>query len=469
MNKILSATILSSMIMLSSSCDSQLDIVPKGQTTLDRTADIELLLNQEYDLGDFPYTDLAQICGEGVGMGTSIPEMMSNTNTLAYAYLAYDENVDRITLAQEDARYNAIYKYINYCNTLLAKIDAASGMEEKKPQLKAEARVMRAYLHWLALVIHAAQYDTPEQAANAGGIAYVTDIDNTAVKRKLTLVECYELILEDCASELIDLLPEKTGDVCRPGKPFGYALRGRVLMQMKRYEEALPWFEKSIALNSTVDDRVYIKDTESWVLERDGEYNLLQMGAGPLVNPTMEIITRETALKFEKNDYVLKYCGNTGWDLSFGKMYSGLDGFRMCMSWGAQGNPYGMTSVRTLLSAAECLIRTGDIRRGLEFTDMVRKAHVENASPYVRIHDMMPLGELAAMRMLQQTKWIECLGSYENFFDMKRWNTEKDYATTVSKDLDMYGTKTLSPDSPLWILPFPAKATRYNPTLTQNF
>lgn len=141
----------------------------------------------------------------------------------------------------------------------------------------------------------------------------------------------------------------------------------------------------------------------------------------------------------------------------------------MCMSWSAMGNPYGMTSTRTMLSAAECYIRTGNILRGLELTDMVRKAHVENASPYARIHEMMPLGEVAAMRLLQQTKWIECLGSYENFFDMKRWNTEPEFATTISKDLDIYGVKTLAPDSPLWILPFPAKATRYNSTLTQNF
>ncbi len=329
--------------------------------------------------------------------------------------------------------------------------------------------MIRAYLHWLVLVIYAKQYDTPEQAAVEGGVAYVTDIDNTKVKEKLTLAECYSRILDDCGEDLLDLLPEKSGDVCRPSKDFGYALRGRVLMQMKHYEEALPWLEKSIAINSYIDDRAYIRDTESWVLERDGEYNILYMGSGPLVNPTMEIITRETSSKFEKSDYVLKYCGTTGWDLSFGKMYAGLEGFRMCMSWNAQGNPYGMTSVRTILSTAECLIRTGEIRRGLELTDMVRKAHVENASPYARIHDMMPFGEMAAMRLLQQTKWIECLGSYENFFDMKRWNTEELYATTVSKDLDIYGTKTLAPDSPLWIIPFPAKATRYNPTLTQNF
>lgn len=454
--------------LFSGGCDSQLDIVPKGQTTLDRTSDLELLLNQVYALGDFPYSDLSHICGEGVGMGESVSSMLSSTNTLTYAYLAYDESVDRITLAQADAKYSAIYRYVNYMNTLLTKIDNATGLEESKPRLKAEARIIRAYLHWLAVVMYAPQYDAAT-AANLGGIAYVEDIDNTKVKEKLSLAEVYDKILEDCSDDVISLLPESNTDVSRPAQDFGNAVRGRVLMQMKRYSEALPYLEKSVSLNPAIDDRAYIKEREEWVLERSDDLNLLYISGGPQVNPTMEILTRESFAKFEKNDYVKKYCGDQGWNLSMGVMYAGLEGFPMCMSWTVKGNPWGMTSVRTRLAAAECLIRTGDIRKGLEYLDMVRKAHVENAAAYVRVHDMIPFVETAAMHLLQQTKWVENIGSYENFFDMKRWNSEETYKTTVSKDLAEYGVKTLSPESPLWILPFPAKATRYNPTLTQNF
>lgn len=468
MKKYIIFPLLAVVALMGGGCDSQLDLVPKGQTTLDRTSDLELLLNQTYDLGGFPYDNLSHICGEAVSMGESVSSIMAATNTLPYAYMAYDESVDRVTLAQEDVRYSNIYKYVNYTNTLLAKVDAATGLEERKPQLKGEARVIRAYLHWLAAVMYAAQYD-PATADQEGGIAYVTDIDNTAVKKKLTLSETYDKILDDCSDEVIALLPETSDDVCRPGQEFGNALRGRVLMQMKRYAEALPYLERSVELNPTIDDRAYIKETEQWELERTGRYNLLYVGGGPRVNPTMEILTRESYAKFEKNDYVVKYCGDSGWNFSMGRMYSGLDGYPMCMSWTVQGNPWGMTTIRTRLAAAECLIRTGNIRKGLEYTDMVRKAHVENASPYVKIHDLIPFVEKAAMKLLQQTKWIENLGSYENFFDMKRWNTEADYATTVSKDLDIYGVKTLAPDSPLWILPFPGNATRFNSTLTQNF
>ena len=242
MKKHIILPLLAVFALMGGGCDSQLDIVTKGQPTLDPTSDLELLLNQTYDLGTFPYTDLTHICGEGVGMGESVASAMAATNTLTYAYMAYDESVDRVTLAQEDTRYSLIYKYINYTNTLLAKIDDATGLEERKPQLKAEAHIIRAYLHWLAVVMYAAQYDAATADVN-GGIAYVTDIDNTAIKQKLSLSETYDKILEDCADDIIALLPETSDDVCRPSQDFGNALRGRVLMQMKRYADALPYLE----------------------------------------------------------------------------------------------------------------------------------------------------------------------------------------------------------------------------------
>lgn len=453
-----------------SSCDNSLDLVPKGQTTLEKTADLELLLNQEYKIDPFPYDDISQICGESVASFMSIPEVMSSTNTLKYAYLSYDESVDRVTLTQSDERYSSIYKYINYFNTILAKIDDSYGLEERKSSIKAEAKVLRAYFHWLLVVIHARQYDAAT-ASELGGIAYVTDIDNTKIKEKKTIEETYRMILEDCSDEVLNALPDHSDDVCRPGKDFGYAVRGKVLMQMKRYEEAVAYFQKSLELNGIVDDRAYIKDTGEWVSERAATSNLLFLGGVSLVNPTTEIITKETDAKFEKNDYVYKYCGKSGkgWDLTYGKMYSGLEGYRMFMGWSVQENPYGITSVRIRLALAECLIRSGEIRKGLEQTDIVRKCHIESYTPYTRMYDLAPLTEKAAMRLIQQTKWIENLGSYENFFDMKRWNSEEDYKTEIKKDLGEYGIKTLSPDSPLWVLPFPANATRYNSTLTQNF
>lgn len=460
---------MAAIMLFVSSCDSQLDLVPKGQTTLEKTSDLELLLNQEYMLSTIPSIDLSQICGESLGFMASVPEVMGTPNTLNYAYLNYDTSVDRVTLAQADERYSAAYKYINYFNTVLAKIDDADGLEERKPAIKAEAKVLRAYFHWLLTVIHAKQYD-PTTAENIGGIAYVTDIDNTVQKEKKTLAETYRLILEDCSDEVISLLPANNSSVCRAGRDFGYAVRGKVLMQMKRYSEAIPYFERSLEINGTIDDRSYIMESGEWVSDRADRSNLLYVGSTGLACPSMEIITKETASRFEENDYVYRYCGEagSGWDPMFGMMFSGLDGFMMFMGWSAQENPYGVTSVRNRLSLAECLIRTGKIREGLEQADIVRENHVEAPIAYVSVYDTKPLTEKEAMELLQQTKWIENLGSYENFSDMKRWNSEEEYKAIISKDLGEYGVKVLQPDSPLWVIPFPANATRYNSSLTQN-
>ncbi|MCH5226635.1 MAG: RagB/SusD family nutrient uptake outer membrane protein [Muribaculaceae bacterium] len=455
------------LVTFLASCESKLDIVPKGETVLDNLDDIELLLNQEYSLEDAPATDISMICGEVTGMFLSVPEVIANPNTLNAAYLTFDENIDRVMLAQNSGRYSAIYKYVNYMNTILVKVDQVEGERARKDEIKAKARIMRAYFHWLCVNIHAAQYEE-DKAADLGGIAYVTDIDNLAVKQKLSLADTYKKILEDCDDAVIENLPIESSDIVQADRAFGYAVRAKVLFQMKRYEEALPYYKKALELNGSIEDRTYIKDEKEWLLQRTVPNHYVWIGYGIRVSPTTVCLSLETDAKFEKNDYVLKYCGSNGWDYSFGKMYTGLEGVRMYMGWNTCNNPYGITSDHLYYDLAECMIRTGEIREGLVMIDGVRKYRVENYTPYTLMYDMIPLDEKSAMVLLQGAKFIECIGTYENFFDQKRWNTEEAYKKTIKRDLKSFGSYTLEPESPLWILPFPASATRHNPTLTQN-
>ncbi|MCH5214048.1 MAG: RagB/SusD family nutrient uptake outer membrane protein [Muribaculaceae bacterium] len=466
--KYLSAICLLLVGVVICSCDSKLDIVPKGETVLDNLDDLELLLNQEYSLEEAPATDISMICNESLGMFVTIPEVIASPNTLNYAYLTYDESVDRAMLSQNSSRYSAIYKYVYYMNTILDKIDKVQGEEYRKVEIKAKARIMRAYLHWLCINIHAAQYDE-NTASELGGIAYVEDVDNNRQKKKLTLEESYQKILADCADDVIAALPIENDDVVNPDRAFGNAVRGKVLLQMKRYQEALPYLQEALDINGVIEDRRYIKDDQEWKISRNATNYYVWIGYGIRVSPTTVCISLETDSKFEKNDYVLKYCGSSGWDYGYGKMYSGLEGVRMYMGWNTCNNPYGITSDHVYYDLAECLIRTGSIRDGLALIDKVRSYRVENYTPYTRTFDMFPLNEETAMTLLRTSKWIECIGTYENFFDTKRWNSEEKYKTTIKRNLKDYGTYTLDPESPLWILPFPASATRHNPSLTQNY
>ena len=92
---------------------------------------------------------------------------------------------------------------------------------------------------------------------------------------------------------------------------------------------------------------------------------------------------------------------------------------------------------------------------------------IENYTPFAS--QASGLTEQQAMKLLQDAKRVEFLNSFENFCDRKRWNSETDYAETLTRDMGTYGTYSIRPDSPLWVFPFPANAVNHNPSLTQNY
>ena len=191
--------------LLAASCD--MDIVPKGQSTLQKTTDLELMLNSKTISGR-PHETLGLVVNEGYGSGfTTIKKQIEAENTLTAIYLTYNENVDRGALATKDNTYGDLYSNVYHYNVVIDKIDGADGNDNRKPSIKAEARISRAWNIFLAANIYARQYDAAT-AAEAGGVAYPegTDVDT---KPQLKLQECYELILADCSDEIIAQLPDK--------------------------------------------------------------------------------------------------------------------------------------------------------------------------------------------------------------------------------------------------------------------
>ena len=455
------------LLLLLCSCEKQLDIVPKGKVTLQTVDELELLLNQEYQVGDLPADNLGIVCGETVGMFDQVSSVLSQPNTCKYAYMTGDETVDRATLTTQDERYSGIYRYVNYMNVIISGLPTATGDEARKPALMAEARVMRAYLHWLAAAIYARQYD-PATAADNGGIAYVTSTEVTEPKEKLPLAEAYNKILDDVSDDVIAQLPTNRGsNVVRGDRAWGNAVRAMVLFQMKRYADALPYAQEAIRLRPQMFDRATIKATGVWTQPQSADNNFLYMsGSGVRVSPFTVMLSTETYAMFEKGDYVLQYDKPDGWSLSYGKSFSGLDGIAMYMGFGAQCNIYGLTSEQLRYVAAECLVRTGHITEGLQLADQVRSLRVEGYEPFAT---RGVTSEAEAMALIQPAKWLEQIGTPFNFLDVKRWNSEPTYARTVSRRLGSLGTYRIGPDSKLWVMPFPANAVRYNDSLRQNY
>lgn len=458
--------VLAAFALAFTACDDKLEFTPKGQTTLDNLADLELLLNQEYQVGGGTFEDLCLVSNDGYPAWTHVSELIASPNSLNYAYVRYDESIDRASLTKEDSRYNNLYKYIYYSNVVTEKADEATGDELTRARLVAEARVKRAYFHYLLVNIYAAQYDE-STAASLGGVPYVDYINMEQVKEKHTVAEVYSRILDDCAESVISNLPDANGDVCRADKAFGFGVRAKVLMQMKRYDEAEACARKAIIYNKTLENRSSVAATGDWDVPKNSENNYLYMYGGVPVNIAYTCLSKETAALMSHDNYLYKYpmSWSGGPALYDGEDETGVPGSIVFGIFGGYWNNYGVRTEDMFFILAETCIRDGRVDEGLEFVDRVQSGRIEGYSPL----NGTGLTADRAMKEMQDAKRLECYGTYNNFFDLKRWNTEPDYRTTVTRDLGEYGTYSIAPDSPLWIMPFPSNATRYNPTLTQNY
>lgn len=465
MKKILLPSLVA-VAMAVSSCDDKLDITPKGMTTLDNVADLELLLNQEYGFGSGPLNDIGMVCNDGFPAWYDMAELVASPTTLEYAYVKYDESIDRATIAESDSRYNGLYKQIYYCNVITEKAPEATGSDAVRNVIIAEAKIKRAYFHYLLVNIYAKQYDEAT-AAQLGGVPYVDFVNMETNKDKNTIAEVYAGILNDCSDDVIAALPDKTG-VMRADKAFGNAVRAKVFMQMKRYDEAAHYAEAALRYNNNLENRSSTMTTESWELPWDSNNNYLYVGGGVRVSLTYTCMSKELAALFSPDDFVRKY--EIGWngmptweDSAVEYAYSG--GMIYTAFSNVIFNNYGIRTEDMYYLLAETNIRAGRVDDGLNYVDMVQMRRIDGYQALKGIG----LSQAQAMKKMQEAKKVEMYGTYNNFFDCKRWNTEADYRTSITRDLGEYGTYTLSPDSPLWVMPFPANATRYNPTLTQNY
>lgn len=464
MNKIKTAASALLVVSALGACDSKLDIVPKGQSTLDSVDDIETLLNTSYTI--YGCSDLETVAGNTFPDRWKTPDMiLADRNSIEYALMTGDESVDRVSLATEDRRYNWMYTAINYMNVVTSKAGKAKGDEKRKAELIAEARVKRAWMHFLAVNMFAEQYDAAT-ASEKGGVAYVDNTDVQETKRKLSVAEVYEKILDDCSDQVIAALPQKALDSpFRGGAELGNAVRAIVLLQMKRYSEALPYARKALEFNSNLEDRSEAFDSGIWGLDylAPNNYWLIMDNNSNLGEFYGYLLTKQAASLVNPNDYIMLLGDNGGWSSPYGGSASSLQ----CSAGDVHFSAWGIRTENVVYTLAECLIRTGSCRDGLAEVDKVQKLRIKG---YVPIADNAELQtESSAMKALQDAKTIEMLTTCYNFYDRKRWNSEPQYREDIIHDYEDYGQFTIKPDSKLWVFPFALDVTLFNPTMTQNF
>ena len=473
-----------------SSCESFTDVDQKGMNLLSKTSDLELLLNAQY-YGD--WDDLSIICGDVIP-DEYLPQALEEPNkSYNQILLAWDEteHATRLPALSDESFYSDCFSYIGrVANPVLMRVDDASGPEEHKNRLRAEALTIRAYYEYLAAQKYAAAYN-PATAESEKCIPYLFETQDIQIPtRQSSQKQVYTYILADLDRAIaLDCLPVVALNRERVCKAFVYAVKARVLMSMGEQDEAEKAAKKALEYGDVVTDyKDMIVHKNSFggapidVLVLGPKF---QMEEDYFTNNTQchsMIITPYSESMFEPGHYRHdNFC--TDWLRSKGSHYpddpeKDLEAFKAnsINSYGvpwptvsdldSQHNTCGIKSSHMYMILAECAIDKGNIDEAMRYLDKVRVCRI-NPDIYQPLEGRVTTKE-EAISYLKKS----CHGEYAytmwNFITRKRWNQKVGYKETLTREL--FGkTYTMTPESPMWIFPFPRKIMEMNPNISHNY
>lgn len=252
-------TLALSSLLLCSSCNSFLDEAPRGNSIAQTVDDYDAMFDgsQNFNMQFFEQyyalwrsDDLIFTDGSlsTIAMCSSFPTSVENAIQFKETVYRDDETTPEFTKI-----YNQIYMY----NSIADGVKDATGDETQKKYLLAEARVSRAYMHFLAAQWFAAPYSDANASKTA--LPIVTEA-NTQVTdfQCATVKDYYDWIVKEM-EEAVPNLEERTEHKMRCYKATGYALLGKVYFYMNQYDKALPYLQKAYSLLQG-DANVYLTD-----------------------------------------------------------------------------------------------------------------------------------------------------------------------------------------------------------------
>ena len=357
-------------------------------------------------------------------------------------------------------------------------VDASLGDKDVKELAKAEAKIMRAWDHFILINTFAKAYN-PETAATDGGVAIIDKYDLEATPTKSTVAQVYDFIIKDI-EEALPYLQEEPVNVYHPSKAFGYALAARVYLFHRDWKKAKEAAEESLKLNNTLIDYIDLGakggPTKVTTYAKGGNPEVLNYAymGGPteVLAFCYGMLSPEMVQLFGQNDERL----NQFFKTSDNSIYyfdegSGAALWNTSITYSKfQPMSVGMRTAEVYLILAEAKARLKDIPGAVQTLNQLREKRIKGAEAVLP----EPATERAMVQAVIDERRKELISGFSCFWDLKRYNTEADYAKTITRTFPLVSTDvekktyTLKPDSRLYIIPFPLAAREKNPNLTMN-
>ena len=391
--------------------------------------------------------------------------------------MTFNEAANRKELSDNNL-YENCYTYILRSNIVISLVDASLGDKDVKELAKAEAKIMRAWDHFILINTFAKAYN-PETAATDGGVAIIDKYDLEATPTKSTVAQVYDFIIKDI-EEALPYLQEEPVNVYHPSKAFGYALAARVYLFHRDWKKAKEAAEESLKLNNTLIDYIDLGakggPTKVTTYAKGGNPEVLNYAymGGPteVLAFCYGMLSPEMVQLFGQNDERL----NQFFKTSDNSVYyfdegSGAALWNTSITYSKfQPMSVGMRTAEVYLILAEAKARLKDIPGAVQTLNQLREKRIKRVEAVLP----EPATERAMVQAVIDERRKELISGFSRFWDLKRYNTEADYAKTITRTFPLVSTDvekktyTLKPDSRLYIIPFPLAAREKNPNLTMN-
>ncbi|PTT05666.1 RagB/SusD family nutrient uptake outer membrane protein [Flavobacterium sp. HMWF030] len=459
---------LSLLMLTVTSCEEYTDVTPKGALVIETAAqfyEMVSLPNRGYPINNFQYLSDDQWMKESNVIGIT-----PNVDIINFTF---DETADRVSLLKTSSFYNQAYSYINRWNTIITLVDNSKGEESTKQLAKAEAKINRAYDHFLLINTYAKGYD-PQTAATDGGICIMDKFDLEAQPAKSTVAQVYDFIQKDI-EDALPYLQEKPLDVYHPSLAFAYAFKAKVHLFKREIAKAREAAEKSLSYNNQIFDMVaYSKQGGPTVVTVPAANNVevlsyqYMTGYNEMNFAYQYVISPELRTLFGTNDARFNLFFNT-------TSATNLDQGSNTAYWSIVYTRFfyptvGMKTTEVYLMQAECYAREDKFAEAVGVLNTLRAKRIVSGT----VNLAVPTTRAATMQLVINERRKELLLGFNRFFDLKRLNTETEYAKTVTRVFPLVNktvpqkTYTLQPNSKLYIIPFPLSALTKNPKLTLN-
>lgn len=438
-------------------CNDYLDIKPKGEKIPTTVSDYETLLNYEsvQKVSDtYPAYLTDDVFLPDVAEGTATPGLNSVDQSIRNLYLFKKEVFGD---AQDDGFWFASYNRIYYYNTVIDNIMNADGSDEQqKLSIRAEALISRA-LEYLYLVNGYAKYYDVRTAESDPGVPLILDEDIS--KKNLvraSVKDVYAQIQSDLQTALPNLPMQAKGNAFRASKAAGYGVLAKMYLYMGNYAEALKAANAVLEMNNSLLDlkKYAVVKAQSSIgrtnvpQDIDNPENIYIKFAPYVYGLSSKVFGSDELISlFSEDDMRLQ--------VYFTKNFRNIPTDKYVWAPYLRAN-LAVSSPEIYLIAAECEAREGSIERAIALINKLRDNRIKNNTDIVATDR-----NDALQKVLEERRRELAMSGMVRYIDLKRLNQESQFAKTVTH-VTGEGTFRLEPNSPLYVLPIPAKVMRFN-------